>query len=301
MNVFSQSLRWGAASVATLAFFTNHATGALLVSDSFEASATADNANGVYATGNLIGQNPTTTGFVGANNWGANSNAGINYTVQSPGLSVAGYGGSGGSLSLINSSNAFRQAFRAYAPGTTPSGLTEFYASVLLNRTTDNPEFLTSVNISRSGSTGGGPLDFGVQGDQYSVNYRTTGGNAQSTTANSGGAYIAGETVLLVLKVVIDGAEGDDDQWYLFANPDTSTTPINSTAVLSGTGQLWDSDTQLDSTAFRFIEFGSASATESVVFDEIRVATDFESLVPEPGSLALVGMGSLLMFRRRSA
>ncbi|MEM8873676.1 MAG: PEP-CTERM sorting domain-containing protein [Planctomycetota bacterium] len=282
---------------------------ATLASDSFIVGPAdpGNDAAGIYTVGSTIeGTNPDTFGFGPTNNWGAD---GGTYVADAAGLTINGLGG-GGAVIATNTAGNFDQSGRlitADASAVTDS----LFVGVLMNRSetmvggspTGLNEFLTSAFLGRVGSEGGGPMEFGIIGDDFGVNVNTTGGNVVSRT--TGSLYTADTTVLLVLRVDINDAEGDDDNWSLFAFNEGDTILESATPVLTGTAQLWDADTNFGPGAIRFVENepGTLAGTTSFTFDEFRVGTTFESVVPIPEPTAalsvLGGLGMLGMRRRQ--
>ena len=288
---------WVAGSTLVVCAMAGPAFGDLVVSDSFlNAAPSPDNdAAGIYNTGNIVGQSPDTLGFNPTATW---TNPGTNsfFAVNDGGaLDYAGYGGTGGGLNATNTQGGFRQTGRVMSGDVGDSDT--LWASVLIRKQTID-EYLTSAFVGRTASTGGGPLEFGIIGDDFGVNIRTSAGNDSSRTAGS--LYTAGDTVLMVMQVQLNDGEGDDDNWYLYVNPDLDSTPDTSEAVLSGVGQLWDSDASLGVAAFRFVTTGGPVNTtaSNVTWDEFRIATEFGTLIPEPGSMALLSLGALSLIAR---
>lgn len=77
----------------------------------------------------------------------------------------------------------------------------------------------------------------------------------------------------------------------------------------AGTTRMWvdptsEGDAHITSTAFtpfavKNFSFRQADATSTQIIDNLIVSTSFAEAVPEPGSLALLGLGGLLACRRR--
>ncbi|MEM7627604.1 MAG: PEP-CTERM sorting domain-containing protein [Planctomycetota bacterium] len=299
MNSSLLSSPWWKVSGAVAAFaLAVPASAAVLATDSFEVGPALDDVNGIYALGATIeGTSPDTFGFGPTNAW--TNSSGANFPTVAGGLTFAGYGGTGGAVEATNTASNFQQTGRVVTADASPV-TSQLFVSVLLNREAASiNEVLTSAFLGRVGSTGGGPLEFGIIGDDFGVNFNTDSGNSFVRTAGS--EYTPGETVLLVLQVDINDAEGDDDTWYLYANPDTSSAPAVGDALLTGTGQLWDGDTTFGPAALRFVEPAGnvTDVTTTFTADELRIGTTFESVIPEPGSIGLLGLASTLIFARR--
>ena len=118
-------------------------------------------------------------------------------------------------------------------------------------------------------------------------------GSSGNATTNASTNAVENVTYLLVAKFSKDGSS-NYNRTDLFINPTSTSEPItaNASATFGGTGI-----SQL--TLFSVRNF-QPEANDTIFFDELRFATTFEdALVPEPGSFALLGLGGLLVARRR--
>lgn len=285
-------------------FLAASAQADLILSDSFNTSSGGDDAVGIYEAGptpNILGQSPNTLGFDPANAWAINSNGAEVISASSTGLTspVAGYGHSGGSvLHAVNgrfgysTTRGVGHTFGINQPST-------LWFSFLINVSDTSGGRTADVNFTRDNSDGGA-FDFGITGTEYSVTYRDSGSNSESLTTGAG--YVAGETALLVMQLNINSAGGDDDDWFLYLNPAMGAAPFSTDAILSGTGTIWDSDTELGAVQPRVGGSAGQPALGDWTVDEIRIATSFDA-IPEPGTYALLSgllaLGAVMVRRRK--
>ena len=149
--------------------------------------------------------------------------------------------------------------------------------------------------LNNAGESGGGGLFAGVQlyngnserigagNDWAPVNIGFVGGSGFADNETST-PYVVGQTYRLVVKVEFFG--GDDDDLFLWVDPASEADPAD--AIDSG------------NTVFNNIRLRAGNSSGLVGFENIVFATTFaEAAIPEPSSLALLGLGGLCVLRRR--
>ena len=149
--------------------------------------------------------------------------------------------------------------------------------------------------LNNAGESGGGGLFAGVQlyfngaerigvgNDWAPVSIGFIGGSGFSKTETST-PYVVDQTYRLVVRIDFDGA--GDDSLSLWVDPASEADPVDATD--SGDAN------------FNNIRLRAGNNPGLVAFENIVFATTFaEAAVPEPSSLALLGLGGLLVARRR--
>lgn len=98
--------------------------------------------------------------------------------------------------------------------------------------------------------------------------------------------------VLLLAMKVEWNPDGTDDVISVYNVTDITTTPTTPLAVAT---------VDLSAAEQASLDVLNISETQVANVDEVRFGTTFASVVPEPGSIALLGLGGLLIARRRRA
>ena len=100
-------------------------------------------------------------------------------------------------------------------------------------------------------------------------------------------------TVFLLAAKINWKPDGTPDELFVFNITDLTTEPLESSAIASTTFDM-------SLAAQQSLDTLNIGETQVDAFDEIRFGTSFASVVPEPASLTLLGLGAgLLSFRRR--
>jgi hypothetical protein len=215
-----------------------------------------------------------------ATDWAGSSN--IQY--QSAGLSYAGLSTEGGSIVGNTGWNngAAQQVAVTFGTPIDVHSYSELWMSVLVAMkpgapSVGNVSFTVGLSIQPNSWQSVQAFNFGkawgsgstTTPAQYTINGKSTGAN------------IGEETALLVMRIP---STGTTSGWV---NPDLSSIPTGGTDGIS-------------STAFNAglqNVFFSATAM-GIRVDELRIGTDFASVVPEPGTAALFLTGAVLLAGR---
>ena len=147
--------------------------------------------------------------------------------------------------------------------------------------TVTNPRLSIGANTTATAFPPSQPFRFFAR----STTATTAASNAFDNTTD----IAATTTYFLVGKLT--GSGSTFDHIDLFVNPSTSAEPASSASLTLNSG-VTNIDTLILRTAF--LDNGDA-----YVFDELRIARDWQSVIPEPNAAALLLLGATLVTRRR--
>ena len=196
--------------------------------------------------------------------------------------------------------NSFVQIVRGTDPINDEAGK-PMYFSTLINRSVGS-DGQTAINFtvdnSEFANTG---VVVGVEdSNQFVLIGKDNAGNPVSGTT---GSYTNGDTALLVARLDIN--DTGDETLKLYVNPDPlAGEPATADVTLTGLEMWQDTGSVASTTGAVAARFAGAddSSGQEFTFDNIRIASAWENAVvavPEPGSLALIGLGGLAMLSRR--
>lgn len=172
-----------------------------------------------------------------------------------------------------------------------------------LNPIPSSSTYWMSIMVNRLGSgwdgTGntyavGGFTD--GSGDGLQVGYDNTADDTPDLVLRMGG----------VNEVLLADAPSSDNQFVIIkldintSGNDTVEVWVDPDSVFDASDITFTGTNVTDSlTPFTQSKYESPGKSGNTFFDEIRLSTTFEALIPEPASAALFGMGAMLIGRRR--
>lgn len=244
-----------------------------------------------YTAGDVDGEN-------GGNGWGAawnstSSPSAVNVvtgTLSYTGGSIS-VNGSGSALSIMGGTDG--QLNRTF---TSASSGNELYFSFLFQSVAGGGNEFSQFYLSNTADrfNAGGIGDLSTGSSVFGA--RANDGSADATSSSTI-AFVAGTTYFLVGRLSTDGTTDAPaniiDRVELWVNP-TSFTLGEADATANGSTGLTLAD--FDTFSVRPVGF---SGTDEVLIDELRIGTDFASVIPEPSALGLILLGSLGLLARR--
>ena len=272
--------------------FVTTADAAIIAHDPFLSGATP--ANGDYVAGaDVRGQNPTVTGFSAA--WaGTNTrrvdstSAGLTYDVGSIDF------GTGGALIRGANSSTGPQNVRRVSNDPEADVTGDMWFAFLLKAGSTSAGEPMIATLGFDGSNARDEADMGFSGTNFTLE------------GNTIGTVTAGVTNLFIGRLTVTGTGGGPtlETVDLWINP-TDSSSVAQLAATSDIATQYSKDIVFEAWGFERVQITATGAQNSGnQFDELIVADTLDDVnsiiaVPEPASLALLGLGGLMLLPRR--
>lgn len=259
-----------------------------------------------YAAGSLEGQNGG-SGWGGA--WTFSDYTQGTQQVVAEGLTFSNYHTSGGALRLDedNAGGSFRSVGVRRAIGVDFAIGSDVWVSFLAKSAEPLSSFTSMTAEIRHGATAGAtelrmrPKGAGSQG--VMIAYDSAGSNVASKSAQDGRTYLYvcrfGDIASATGKVAIMWVLDEEGYNLSMADGVLSEADLNANYYLMA--QDAHTNQSLNTTDSALINLGDSNTLPfAYYFDEIRYGTSLDAvLIPEPATIALLGLGGLLIKRRK--
>ncbi len=242
---------------------------------------------GEYALWNITNQNPSVSGWAGA--WSASSGSFTSGVVQASSLAYTGYSaGEGGSLRVsVNSANGrvIRLLDDTYG---TDGDVVYFSFLMQLNATGDQYRAfelnapLSNSDPDRTVQLGTGSIDFTAGNFGLRINNNASIAvdlGAQDTSVN-----------LFVVKLEYH-AGVNNDVVQVWRNPDLSGPEPLATGTLTAVN--------LQNLGVGRMSFARFNSANNATWDEVRIGTTWDAVIPEPSTLLMLLTGGALLLKAR--
>lgn len=264
-----------------------------------------------YAAADIVGVGAAANGFSGAWIQGSGSTSRV-ITVQETGLSMTGVSSSGGSVVLqANGEHTNRAVARPFTTALSTTGT--LYGSFLFSYTGVVNASVFGVGLGAANESDGS-ASFYMAGKGYNI----AGGGLQVEGSGWGNGSMAGTmsaNVTYLYLFELNAATNTATAWIVteaqYANFSgaLNSAALNAATVGTGAGNVTAKRTVTNASATlgaqtHLILHGfQGTATDQYIIDEIRLSNsnllEAVTAVPEPSAVALVGLGSLMVLRRR--
>ena len=307
-----------AAGVVALASFAPASQGQIVATDSYVIG--ADPAAGQYVDGTALKNQPAALTNVGFVNGGYVSGT-SQFSATAGGLASTLPGTTGGKVNYGAAplDANIRSNARNLSPAVPASGT--YWISHTVNRG-DIPQaggtgyVLTGFGNTvapTAGTTTGNlaglfvgfaqspnkPADFGDVVIRYRDAASATSADAVVVDGSAASTFGTSYTVLMKLDVNVGGGSADNVAWWLNPTDFTDEATLGSSSAASGNFSSFALAGPAD---FARLNYSAFQWNGNAFFDEPRLSTTLAGIaVPEPTSLALLGLGGLTLLRRRRA
>lgn len=162
------------------------------------------------------------------------------------------------------------------------------YFSALFTKTGTDTTWATWLQLSNNSTARDNDVRIGIADGGFSARIEDAASNTE--TNGDFGTYTNGTTVMVVGKVDFN-VSGNNDQLTVWVDPTGFETSSN-TNTIGGQDIGWVTPT------FALTETLALSGGDGFI-DDIRIGSTWASVIPEPSTALLGGLGMLCLLRRR--
>jgi len=258
----------------------NTASAAFTLFDNFDA----------YPAGPLNGQGP----------------AGNTWTAAAAGATVGSHAGSGNAAVLLNAIPNYRSLNGPglAIPNTSTAATVYFQFNTPSNATSgttfNNFNFVVTDNAAPPDTAGSSQVQFNWDSNSGAPRIRN-GANFRNISIDGTSAFVPNASTDYSVWFVINNS-ADTYQTYMQSAADARVSTPTLLTLLTDNTTTATFRNAPNANALQTINFGNGSTAVTMLFDNIYVDTSGSNLtnpIPEPASLSFVGLGGLVLLRRR--